>query len=153
MFNFFTVMPRNFRELFVYKMAHKFVLDVYPIVKSFPEYESNNLVSQIRRAATSLPLNVAEGASDRSDKCFLMYLNFAYRSTKELEACFELAFDLGYINQEVYSKILHDLETLAVKFYRFMCAIEEKVNFKKNTRNDYHNFEKIQLDSKYGGKS
>ncbi len=146
-------MPRNFRELFVYKMAHKLVLDVYPIVKSFPDYESNNLVSQIRRAATSLPLNIAEGASDRSEKGFLMYLNFAYRSTKELEACFELAFDLGYINQEVYSIILHDLETLAVKFYRFMCAIEEKISFKKNTRNDFHNFEKMQLDSKYGGKS
>ncbi|MBI5066027.1 four helix bundle protein [Candidatus Woesearchaeota archaeon] len=145
-------MPRNFRDLYVYKMAHKFVLEVYPIVKSFPECESNNLVSQIRRAATSLPLNVAEGASDRSDKCFLMYLNFAYRSTKELEACFELAFDLGYVSKEVYSKILHDLETLAVKFYRFMCVLENKPSFKRNTRNDYNNFEKIQLDQKYSVK-
>ncbi len=145
-------MPRKFRELFVYKLAHKFVLDIYPIVNLFPECENNNLASQMRRAATSLPLNVAEGASDRSDKVFLTYLGFAYRSAKELEACFELALDLGYINREVYSRFMHDLETLSVKIYRFMCVIEKKPFFKNKSATNFYGFEKFKLDSEFSGK-
>lgn len=142
-------MPRKFRDLFVYKLAHQFVLDIYPIIDSFPEQESNNLVSQMRRASTSLPLNVAEGASDRSDRVFVTYLCFAYRSVKELEACFELAFDLKYISEEVRLNFLHKLEFLAVKFYRLMCAIENKPGFKRKSATNYYGFEKFKLDSEF----
>lgn len=145
-------MPRKFRDLFVYKLGHQFVLDIYPILESFPEKENNNLASQMRRAATSLPLNVAEGASDRSDKVFVTYLCFAYRSAKELEACFELALDLGYINKNIYSKFLHDLETIAVKFYRLMSAVENKPGFRRKSATNFYGFEKFKLDSEFSSK-
>jgi len=79
----------------------------------------------------------------------LTYLGFAYRSVKKLEACFELAFDLGYVNKNIYDKILHDLESLEVKFYKFMCVIENNGKFKKRSSTNFYSFEKFKIDSNF----
>lgn len=94
------ISKRNFRKLELYNLAHQLVLDTYALVKDFPENENNNLTSQFRRAATCLPLNIAEGSGAGSDRIYLNYLVFCYRSCLETEACLRLAVDLKYISKE-----------------------------------------------------
>jgi len=72
------------------------VLSVYEITKKFPAIENYGLTSQIRRAAVSIPSNIAEGASRRSKKEFTQFLYVAKGSLSELDTQLELVSRLGY---------------------------------------------------------
>jgi len=67
-------MSRNWNELVIWKESHNLVLDIYKLTKDYPKEELYNLVSQIRRAATSVPTNIVEGHSKGSSKEFLRFL-------------------------------------------------------------------------------
>jgi len=84
---------RNFQELVVWKKAHGLVLETYRVTEKFPKHELYALTSQLRRAAVSVPANIAEGfrKRGRADKARL--LNIAEGS---LEEVYILATDLGY---------------------------------------------------------
>jgi len=73
-------------------------MNVYEITKKFPADEKYALTSQIRRAAVSIPSNIAEGASRRSSKEFTQFLYVAKGSVGELDTQLELASRLGYFN-------------------------------------------------------
>ena len=66
----------DYKKLEIWRLAYDFVLDIYRAVEKFPKYEENNITSQLRRAATCLPLNIAEGSGERSYRIFLNYLIF-----------------------------------------------------------------------------
>ena len=70
----------NYETLDIYKLSQEFVLHTYSITETFPESESNNLVSQLRRAATSVPLNIAEGSGAVSYRVFLNFLGYGGRN-------------------------------------------------------------------------
>ena len=74
---------KNFQDLIVWQKAHKFVLAVYKITKDFPKEEMYGLTSQFRRAALSIPANIAEGFNRRGkpDKC--RFMNIAQGSLEE----------------------------------------------------------------------
>lgn len=78
-------------------MAMDLVLNVYEITKKFPAFENYGLKSQMRRAAVSIPSNIAEGASRRSKKEFSQFLYVAKGSLSELDTQLELAKRLNYI--------------------------------------------------------
>ena len=105
---------RNYRELVVWQKAHRFVLETYAYTERFPKQETYGLVSQLRRAAISIPANIAEGyrRRGRADKARL--LNIAEGSISECSYYLLLAADLGYgdsdaltANLEEVSRILH----------------------------------------------
>ncbi|MBH0199980.1 MAG: four helix bundle protein, partial [Nitrospira sp.] len=86
---------RNFRELEVWKLGKKIVLDVYRVTKDFPKEEMYGLVAQMRRAAVSIPSNVAEGFNRKHNPEYRQLLYVALGSCAELETQIEVAHDLG----------------------------------------------------------
>lgn len=87
----------NFRKLRVWQDAHRLVLSVYRFTREFPKEEMFGLTSQMRRAASSVTANIAEGCGRNGDREFLRYLRIALGSANELEDHIILAGDLDYL--------------------------------------------------------
>src|ERR1700751_5600810 len=87
---------RSFRDLRVWQKAHEFVLAVYRYSESFPEREKYGLSHQMRRAAVSIPANIAEGFGKRSRAEKARFLNIAEGSLEECRYYLLLTRDLGY---------------------------------------------------------
>ena len=91
---------RSFKELIVWQKAHQFVLEVYRFTRGFPADERFGLTSQIRRAAVSVPANIAEGFPKRSTSDKTRFFNIAQGSLEEVHYYLILAKDLGYGNTD-----------------------------------------------------
>jgi four helix bundle protein len=104
---------KDFRGLAVWKQAHLLVLNVYRITESLPKHELFGLTSQIRRAATSIPTNIAEGCGRDGDAELGRFLNIAKGSASEVEYLLQLAGDLGYIDPEAQERVT--IETVEVR--------------------------------------
>src|SRR5512144_610728 len=91
---------KDFRELKVWEKAHQLTLAVYRVTASFPKEELYGLTGQMRRAAASIPTNIAEGCGRGSDDDFRRFLQIAMGSASELEYHLLLAHDLGYLVTE-----------------------------------------------------
>jgi len=132
----------NYRKLSIYDDAHQFVIDTYKLVGRFPKTEENNLTSQLRRAATCLPLNIAEGSGARSNKIFLNYLIFCYRSCLEVEACLKLAKDLKYVTKKQHDAHHEKLDRFIRRLYKFMQYLESKIGNRKTDKTMWYRHEK-----------
>ena len=88
---------RGHHKLEAWKISRGLVKDVYLLTQKFPKEEMFGLVSQMRRAAVSIPSNIAEGAARTGDREFAQFLNVARGSLSELETQLLIASDLGYI--------------------------------------------------------
>ena len=97
---------QNFRDLDVWKLGMEIVVDVYNITKGFPKEETYALASQMRRAAVSIPSNIAEGFNRYHNKEYRQFLYIALGSCAELETQIEVAFELRYIEQSTKDKII-----------------------------------------------
>jgi four helix bundle protein len=87
---------KNFTELIVWQKAHQFVLKIYQVSKNFPREELYGLTSQMRRAAISVPANIAEGYKKKGKQDKLKFLNIAHGSLEESHYYLILARDLSY---------------------------------------------------------
>jgi four helix bundle protein len=92
-------MRRNHRNLDAWKKAMDLVTMVYKATSSFPKDEQYGITSQLRRAAVSVPANIAEGFARNGTKELLHFLGIASGSLSELDTLIELAGKLGYINE------------------------------------------------------
>lgn len=101
------VVKRKHHELRVWQEAMSLVKDVYRITSEFPREEIYGLTSQIRRAAVSIPSNIAEGAARTTDKEFLQFLSISRGSLSELDTQLTIAADLCYTqsSDEISGKI------------------------------------------------
>ena len=99
------IKTRVFTDLIVWQEAHRFVLALYKITKSFPDTEKFGLLTQMRKAGVSVTSNIAEGYSrfGRRDKAHFYTMSQA--SLTELQNQLILSKDLGYLDQEVYDKL------------------------------------------------
>lgn len=88
---------KNFTELVVWQKAHAFVLSIYKQTATFPKHELYGLVSQFRRAAVSVPANIAEGFRKHSEADKARFLNIAEGSLEECRYYLILSRDLGYM--------------------------------------------------------
>ncbi len=88
---------RGHKDLEVWKKSMSFVTEVYKVTKCFPKEEIYGLTNQMRRAAVSVPSNIAEGAARASRKEFLQFLHLSLGSLTELETQILIAQNLGYI--------------------------------------------------------
>jgi four helix bundle protein len=91
---------RTYRELVVWQKAMDTIELVYRISEQFPKVEIYGLTSQMRRAAISVPSNIAEGQGRKSTKDFLKHLSIAYGSLLELETQIQIAARLNYVGQD-----------------------------------------------------
>ena len=89
---------KDYRELTVWQRSHALTLELYRVTKSFPKDELFGLVSQIRRAASSIPANIAEGCGRDGDAELKRFLNIALGSACEVDYFILLATDLGYLD-------------------------------------------------------
>jgi four helix bundle protein len=105
---------RDYKNIKVYQLADKAVLEIYKLTKDFPKEEQYGLISQLRRAAVSIPTNIAEGASRQHMRDYLNFLYIARGSLAETEYLLHLAYEVGYLKNEEYKKI-EDLRVEASK--------------------------------------
>ncbi len=109
----------RFRDWRIYIESRSFRTKIYDISKRFPSRENFGLTDQIRRAANSIILNIAEGANKRSDKDTRLYINRASCSLDEVVACLDCAVDSGYITQTMQDKTLNEASVLAKQLNAF----------------------------------
>ncbi|GIW67491.1 MAG: four helix bundle protein [Candidatus Parcubacteria bacterium] len=95
----------SYRDLLVWQKAIELVIAIYELTKHFPKEEIYGLVSQIKRAAVSIPANIAEGRSRRTRRDFVQFLKIAYASSAELETHLEIAKRLKETKNIDYSKV------------------------------------------------
>ena len=98
---------KNYKDLKVWQRAYQLCLEIYKITKGFPDEEKYGLTSQLRRAAVSVPSNIAEGYGRKTTPEYIQFLYIAYGSICEIETQILLAGDLGYI-EPVKLEMLHE---------------------------------------------
>jgi len=106
-------------ELDVFKLSHQLVLQIYRLTDGFPRREAYNLTLQMRRAASSVPMNIVEGANRKTKAEYKYFLGIAKGSANEAKYQLFLARDLGYVKNEEadrlrseYSRVLQMLTKL-----------------------------------------
>ncbi len=107
----------NFRELVVWQKSIAYVIKIYEVTRDFPNEEKFNLVSQMQRAATSVPSNIAEGAGRNTNISFKHFLTISIGSTHELETQIIISKQLGYINEDSYGPLVADLNSIQKMLY------------------------------------
>ena len=90
----------DFRNIDIWKRSHQLTLDIYKATQQFPKEEIFGLTSQIRRAVSSIPTNIAEGCGRRTNAELANFLNIASGSASEVEYELLLAKGLGYVTAE-----------------------------------------------------
>ena len=96
---------QNYKDLKVWEKAHLFTLRIYDGTKSFPREEIYSLTNQVRRSASSIPANIAEGCGKNSKLELAHFLNIALGSANESEYFLILSKDLLYLSEEQYSTL------------------------------------------------
>jgi len=100
---------------------------IYVVTQSFPKQEIYGLTSQMRRAAVSIPANVAEGHSREHTKEFRNFLSVAQGSISELETELEIATRLGYLTSEQFSRLMAHVAGLAKQVRALREALAKKI--------------------------
>ncbi|MBX3004994.1 MAG: four helix bundle protein [Anaerolineales bacterium] len=100
---------KDFRKLQVWEKSHLFALHVYKATAQFPAAELYGLTSQLRRAAVSVPSNIAEGVGRGSDADMRRFLQIAFGSASEIEYQLLLAFELKFLNSEQHTLLNQDI--------------------------------------------
>lgn len=113
----------SYRDLHVWQKSKDFVAKLYTITRTFPKDEQFGLVSQMRRAAVSIPSNIAEGRGRRSRKDFIQFLYMASGSLAELETQLDIAKNLGFINDVSYNDSVASLKEIG----RMLSGMIEKL--------------------------
>src|SRR5687767_13887044 len=103
---------RPHEKLEVWKRAIDFVVAIYKLTDAFPREEKFGLTSQIRRAAVSVPANIAEGAARRTSKEFTYFLSNAQGSVSELATEILIARRLGFVNETTFERTKEDLDSI-----------------------------------------
>jgi len=115
---------RPHERLDVWKRSVEFVVQIYKMTETFPRDERFGLTSQVRRAAVSIPANIAEGAARQSPKEFKYFLSNAQGSVSELATEILIAQKLGYLNQETFDSGNTELTSIG----RMILGLSRSVN-------------------------
>ncbi len=121
-------MGRDFKKLRIFHLSYSFLLEIYSLLPLLPDSEQRNMYDQLQRSATSIVLNIVEGASNKSNKVFANHLQYSYGSSKEVDVLLMLAYDLQYIDKELYFALRNKLEELKPSLYRFIQSVEKEIS-------------------------
>ena len=109
----------RYEDLLVYQRSYKASMVMYKLTQRFPSDEMYGLTSQIKRASTSIPLNIAEGYGRRdSESEFKHFLRTAIGSCYEMKVLIEMAKDLGFINEAQYERMSNEYEEITKMLYK-----------------------------------
>ena len=117
---------KSYRDLDVWQEAMKLAELCYERTAGFPSREMYGLVSQIRRAAVSVPSNIAEGHSRRTLQAYLNHLSIALGSQSELETQIELSCRLKFLSEDSAREILQKAEQVGRMLHALMRSLEQK---------------------------
>ena len=102
----------SFHELNIYKLAIELQQMIFVLTKNFPKEELYGLISQLRRSAYSVPMNLVEGGTRQGEKEFSQFVNIALGSCEEMRYQLLLSKDLGYIDLKKYEKLDNEAEVV-----------------------------------------
>ncbi len=119
-------MPSSFKDLRVWQESMKFAIGVYRVTGNFPKHELYGLSQQLRRAAVSIPSNIAEGKGHRSDREFRSFLLHARGSLLEVQTQLMIARELQYITQEEGKQLLESSDAIGRCLNSLMNSIAER---------------------------
>ncbi|MBN2106652.1 MAG: four helix bundle protein [Deltaproteobacteria bacterium] len=120
-------MTKPHHRLEVWKKAIDFVKHIYAATSDFPVEEKFGLISQMRRAAVSIPSNISEGAARQSRKEFINFLSIAQGSVAELETQLIIAKELNFFSIEVADDLLEALEDIS----KMIIGLQRSLKFSK----------------------
>jgi len=113
----------QFKELLIWKKSRLFCSKIYSITATFPSEEKFGIINQLRRAAVSIPSNIAEGSSRNSNKDFARFLEIAIGSAYEVETQLLISSDLGFINEKNTIELINLLEEIPKMTSRFRATL------------------------------
>ena len=119
---------QDFRKIDVWKRSFTFSKEIYGITSSFPNEEKFGLTSQVRRAALSIPINIAEGSGRNTRKDFANFIQVAIGSASEVECELLLSKELNYIDKENFSRLNEDIieiRKMLISFRKSLLAYEQ----------------------------
>jgi four helix bundle protein len=117
---------KRYRDLKVWQKAMELARKTYQATQSFPKQEMFSLTGQIRRAAVSIPSNIAEGQGRTTDRAFVVFLGHSRGSLYELETQIELAATLGYLENEKAEELLTDCAEVGRMLNGLLSALREE---------------------------
>ena len=106
-------MVTDHRDLEVWKRGHQFTLDIYRATRGFPKDELYGLTTQLRRAAISIPANLAEGGARQSRREFLQFCYIARGSASEIAYLLLVASNLGMLSSNVFARLREECERIS----------------------------------------
>lgn len=122
---------QKFKNLIVWQKAHNNVLELYKVTNTFPREELYGLTSQMRRAAVSIPANIAEGCAKDSDKEFARYLRISLGSIHETEYYLLLSQDLGILSKVNADILVSNINEIKAMLLSLLKKIKEKTVIKQ----------------------
>ena len=120
-----------YRKLKVYHLSKQMVADVYTLSKQFPPQENFGIISQLQRAAVSVPSNIAEGMGRLSDKERLHFIDIAIGSLHEVMCQLEIAELIGYITQDQLSDMEKAIRQILMMLIGLRNTIDKKIKSKQ----------------------
>ena len=117
---------QSYRDLRVWQSAMNLTAACYKLTREFPKEELFGLTSQIRRAASSIPSNIAEGYGRRNRAEYLQFLHIAQGSLKELETHLLIALRVAIVSSQQVESILVDCETAGKQLGALIAALQKK---------------------------
>ena len=118
---------KGYKKLKIWIKADELTFEIYKIIKNFPKEEMYGIISQLRRAAYSVPLNIVEGHASNSKKEFLNFLNIANRSLVETEYLLELSLKFCYLDKNDYEKLEGLRQETGRMLNDFMASLKNKL--------------------------
>ncbi|MFZ5753509.1 MAG: four helix bundle protein [Bacillota bacterium] len=125
-------MSKRFKKFRVWKEAHELVKEIYEITNGFPAEEKFGLVSQLRRAAVSIPANLAEGCERQYSKEFIQFIYIARGSLSEVRYFIFLSHELGYLNEADYTKLDDKCDVVMAMLKGLSDRLEKEVGSRKS---------------------
>lgn len=116
---------KSYRDLIIWQRTKSYAVSIYRITAKFPPSELYCLVSQMRRAAVSMPSNIAEGFRRKFSKEKLQFLRVAYGSGAELETQLEIAYELQYMSQIQYEQLISEMNEIMKMMNGAISALED----------------------------
>lgn len=118
---------KGYHKLILWQKAREFLKLVYKYSDKFPKSEEYVLKSQLRRAVLSVVLNIVEGYRRSSTKEFIRFLNISGASLTEVEACLEIALDLGYFTEKEYIELEENRVEIEIILFSFEKSLRKKL--------------------------
>jgi len=119
-------MAFKFENLKVWQRAIDYTLEIHKMTRAFPKEEVYILTSQVKRAADSVALNIAEGSTGQSNAEFVRFLGIAIRSGIEVVSCLHIAKKRNLINDEVFTTLYNEMSEIVRMTQALRNSIKEK---------------------------